>query len=392
MGTPKAFYRAGAQGFATLAVHAGQEPAPDNAAVCVPVYQTSTYAQISPGVHTGYEYARTGNPTRTALEENLAALEGANHGICFSSGCAAITAVLHLLKSGDHLISCDDVYGGTHRLFSKVFSGLGIETSYVDLSSPAALDSALRSNTKLLWLETPTNPMLKLCDIAELSERARAKGVLLVVDNTFASPYLQQPLSLGADIVLHSSTKYIGGHSDVIGGALLCQRADLAEQLRYLQNALGGVPAPWDCYLLLRSTKTLALRMEKHCDNAEKLAEYLAAHPKVEKVFYPGLFSSPQLALARKQMKRYGGMISCEIKGGLEESKRFLENLKIFTLGESLGGVESLIEHPAIMTHAGIPAETRASLGISDGLIRLSIGIEDVEDLLRDLEEGFAVI
>lgn len=373
--------------FSTLAIHAGQDPDPTTGAIMKPVYQTSTFVQASPGVcKDDYDYARSKNPTRTALEENLAALEGGSFGIGFSSGCAATTATAQLLNAGDHVVLCDDVYGGTFRIFDKVMKRFGVEYTMVDMTDLKKLESAFRPNTKMMWIETPTNPMLKIIDIEAAASIARKKGALTAVDNTFASPYLQNPLRLGADIVCHSSTKYIGGHSDVIGGALVVNDKDLADRLHFLQNAVGGVPGPWDCFLLLRSTKTLAVRMDRHCLNAMTIAEYLSNHKKVAKVIYPGLQSHPQHQIARKQMKDFGGMITVTLKGDINDARRFLERVKLFSLAESLGGVESLIEHPAIMTHASIPKEQREVLGISDGLVRLSVGIEDVGDLIGDLE------
>ncbi|MDC0357367.1 cystathionine gamma-synthase [Oligoflexia bacterium] len=375
-------------GAATVAVHAGQEPAPGNAAIMTPIYQTATFAQSSPGVFQGYEYSRTGNPTRAALEENLAALEGGKYGLCFSSGLAASDAVMHLLQSGDHVVCCDDLYGGTFRLFDTVFRKFGIDFSFIDLSDAGNIEAAITSKTKMVWIETPTNPLLKLVDIEKLCEHAHNHNLIVVVDNTFASPYLQQPLKLGADIVLHSSTKYIGGHSDLIGGAVVLNDDDLSEQLFYLQNAIGAVPAPFECFLILRSTKTLQVRMERHCENAFVLAQFLSEHKKVEKVIYPGLSSHPQYDLAARQMKAFGGMISVVLKGDVNVAKKVLESLNIFTLAESLGGVESLAEHPAIMTHAAVPQKEREKLGITDSLIRLSVGIEDVEDLRQDLSQA----
>ena len=378
-------------GFGTRAIHAGQTPDPTTGAIMTPVYQTSTFAQTSPGVFKEpYDYSRSANPTRTALEANLAALEGGTHGICFSSGCAATSAVMHLLKAGDHLIVSDDVYGGTFRLLEHVYKHLGIEYTMVDLTDPDRLQAAVKDNTKLLMVETPTNPMLKVLDIQALAERSKKHGLLFCVDNTFMSPYLQNPLALGADIVLHSCTKYIGGHSDVVGGALIVADDDLAKKLHYTQNAVGAVPGPQDCFLLLRSTKTMHVRLERHCDNAEKVAAFIEQHPAIETVIYPGLASHPQHEIAKKQMKRFGGMISCVLKGDINNAKRFLERVKLFTLAESLGGVESLIEHPAIMTHATVPAATRAELGIVDGFVRLSVGIEDVDDLIADLEQALS--
>lgn len=377
-------------GFSTRAIHAGQEPSGEFGAIMTPIYQTSTFVQQSPGIHKGYDYARSGNPTRTALEQNLASLEGGKHGICFSSGCAAAACVIHLLSAGDHVILCDDVYGGSYRLFKRVYAQFGIDSSFVDLTDPAAIGQAITAKTKLIWVESPTNPMLKVIDIAAVSNVAHKNSLITVVDNTFASPYLQNPLGLGADIVLHSSTKYIGGHSDVIGGALVTNSDELAAKLRFVQNAVGAVPAPQDCFLQLRSTKTLSVRMERHCQNALNLAQWLESHQKIARVIYPFLPSHPQHDTAKKQMRLGGGMMSLLIKGGLEESRKFLETVKLFALAESLGGVESLIEHPAIMTHASIPAEQRAQLGIADNLVRLSVGIEDFADLQRDLETALS--
>lgn len=376
-------------GFATRAIHAGQEPVAPLNAIMTPIYQNSTFVQPSPGVyHDGYDYARTKNPTRSALEENLAALEGASHAFTFSSGCAAGDAVMHLLSAGDHVVCGDDVYGGTFRLFDKIFQRLGISFSFVSLENEENLRRAIKSNTKLVWLESPTNPLLKISDIEKLSAVAKEHGCLTVVDNTFCSPYIQNPLAFGADIVLHSSTKYLGGHSDVIGGALMVADKELAERVAYVQNAVGAIPAPMDCFLLLRSTKTLALRLERHSENAQKIAEFLESSDEIESVTYPGLASHPQFELAQKQMKLPGGMITAVVKGGLPRAKRFLESVEIFSLAESLGGVESLIEHPAIMTHATIPPETREALGISDGLIRFSVGVEDGQDLLADVKQA----
>lgn len=375
--------------FETRAIHAGQRPDPTTGAVNTPVYLTSTYAQKSPGEHLGYEYSRTGNPTRTALEANLAALEGAEYGVCFASGCAATAALAHWLGQGAHLISCDDVYGGTYRLFTKVFNLCDRSFTFADLSGdPDALFEHIRPNTKAVWIETPTNPLLKLNDIAALAERAHARGLKVIVDNTFMSPYYQKPLDLGADIVLHSCTKYLGGHSDVVLGAVITRDKAIADQLHFIQNSTGGVPGPMDCYLVLRGTKTLSVRMDRHSQNAMRVAEFLEAHPAVSKVVYPGLPSHPQHALAQRQMSGFGGMITFVVKGGLPAARQVLEKVDIFTLAESLGGVESLIEHPAIMTHASVPADVRASLGIDDGLIRISVGIEHVDDLLHDLDRA----
>lgn len=375
--------------FATRAIHAGQQPDPATGAIMTPIYQTATYAQPSPGTFIGeFDYSRSANPTRTALEANLASLEGGRHGLCFGSGCAAMDCVLHQLKPGDHIILCDDVYGGTNRLFHRVYDRHGIKISLVDLTDHDAAKSAFRPETKLMWLETPTNPMLKVIDIAAMAELCKAKGAWLAVDNTFATPVLQAPLSLGADIVCHSSTKYIGGHSDVVGGALLTNDSAIHEKLKFVQNSVGAVPGPMDCFLLLRSTKTIHVRVDRHCQNAGKLAEHLVEHPKFPRVVYPGLDSHPQHAVAKKQMCGFGGMITAEMDGGIDDARRFLERLKIFTIAESLGGVESLIESPAIMTHASVPADQRARLGITDGLVRFSVGIEDIDDLIGDIEQA----
>ena len=376
--------------FETLAIHAGQSPDPTTGAIMTPVYLTSTYVQESPGKHKGYEYSRTGNPTRKALEDNLAALEGGKFGLAFGSGCGATVTVAHLLKAGDHLICCDDVYGGTFRLFDKVIKHNGIEVSFVDLTSEEKLKNAIKPNTKMLWIETPTNPMLKLVDIEMCSKVAHTKNILVCVDNTFMSPYFQKPLMWGADIVVHSTTKFLNGHSDVVGGAVIINDPALDEKLHFLQNSMGTQQSTFDSFLVLRSTKTLAVRMKAHQENAIRIAQFLDGHPKVEKVIYPGLKSHPQYELAQKQMSGYGGMITFVIKGGLEASRKFLEKVEIFSLAESLGGVESLIEHPGIMTHASVPPENRKALGIDDGLIRLSVGIENVADLIKDLEQAFS--
>lgn len=376
------------QGFGTLAIHAGQVPDPQTGAVMTPIYQTSTYAQESPGKHRGYEYSRTDNPTRTAYQACVAALEGAKHALAFSSGLATTDAILHTLKPGDHVLCCDDVYGGTFRIFDKVYQRMGIEFSFVDLLDLKKAEAAFRPNTKLLWLESPTNPMLKILDISALTALARKKGVISVVDNTFMSSYFQKPLSLGADIVVHSITKYMNGHSDVVGGILATSHTRLYEELKFIQNAVGAVPAPMDCFLVMRGLKTLHVRMERHASNAMTLARYLEKHPKVDRVIYPGLESHPQHSVACQQMSGFGGMITFFIKGGLDQARSFLEKVRLFTLAESLGGVESLIEHPAIMTHASIPAETRKQLGIHDNLIRISVGIEDIADLIADFEQA----
>ena len=378
-------------GFGTKAVHAGQSPDPVTGAVMTPIYYTSTYAQTAPGEHKGYEYSRTHNLTRFALEANLAALEGGAGGLCFASGLAATSTLLQLFDSGTHVIACDDLYGGTFRLFDKVYRRLGFEFTYVDpLAGAAAVEAAIRPTTKLVWVETPTNPMLKLVDIAAVASVCKARGIMLAVDNTFMTPYLQRPLELGADVVAHSLTKYLNGHSDVVGGALIFADAATRDRVAFLQNAAGAVPSPMDSFMVLRGTKTLHVRMDRHESNARTIAAWLANHPQVEKVIYPGLESHPQHALAKQQQRGFGGMISFVLKGGLDESRRFLSTCQIFTLAESLGGVESLIEHPAIMTHASVPPENRKKLGIVDGFIRLSVGIEDVEDLQGDLERAFA--
>jgi cystathionine gamma-lyase len=375
--------------FATRCIHAGQRPDPTTGAIMTPIYQTSTYVQQSPGVIIDdYDYARSANPTRRALEENLAALEGGRHGLVFASGLAALAACIHLLQSGDHVVLCDDVYGGTFRALDKVFRQFGITYTRVDMTDLDATEAAFTSKTKLCWIETPTNPLLKIVDIEAVSRLAKAKGAIVGVDNTFASPALQTPLALGADIVLHSCTKYIGGHSDVIGGALIVNDDDLAQRLKFTQNAVGAVPAPLDCFLLLRSTKTLHVRVDRHCANAARNADFHAEQPQIERVVYPGRADHPQHDIAKKQMKGYGGMITATLKGGLPAARAFLERVKLFSLAESLGGVESLIEHPAIMTHASIDKPLRQALGISDGLVRFSCGIEDVDDLIADIAEA----
>lgn len=375
--------------FSTRAIHAGQEPDPSTGAIMTPVYLTSTYVQESPGVHKGWEYSRTHNPTRKAYENCVANLESGKFGFAFASGCAAATTVLHLLKQGDHVVAMDDMYGGTFRLFDKVLRHDGFEFSYVDLTVPENFEKAIKPNTKMVWLETPTNPTLKLADIAAIAKVAKQKNILVAVDNTFMSPYFQKPLELGADIVVHSATKYIGGHSDMVGGVAVVNDQALAERIAFLSNSMGGVQAAFDSYLALRSLKTLPIRMKAHAENAMKVAEFLEKHPLVEKVLYPGLRSHPQHELAQKQMSGFGGMITFFIKGGMSASRKFLESVHVFALAESLGGVESLIEHPAIMTHASVPVDQRAKLGIDDSLIRLSVGIEDVEDLIHDLKQAF---
>ncbi|HSM93068.1 MAG TPA: cystathionine gamma-synthase [Anaeromyxobacteraceae bacterium] len=374
----------------TLAVHAGQPPDPRTGAVMQPIVLSSTFAQEGPGRHKGYEYSRSGNPTRDALEGCYAALEGARHGFAFASGLAASDAVLHLLQAGDHVLASDDVYGGTFRILDKVHRRHGLFFDQVDMTDLAAVERAFKPTTRLVWIESPTNPLLKIADVAAIARLARARGAVSVVDNTFATPYFQRPLELGADLALHSATKYLNGHSDVVGGAAMTSDDGIAERLRFVQNAAGGVPSPFDCYLVLRGIKTLAVRMERHAQGAARIARWLEDHPQVERVLYPGLPSHPQHELARSQMRGFGGMLSFVIRGGLPAARAFLETVRVFACAESLGGVESLIEHPAIMTHASIPASQRAALGIADGLIRVSAGIEHVDDLLADLEAGFA--
>ncbi|EKE76326.1 trans-sulfuration enzyme family protein [Oceanibaculum indicum] len=380
-------------GFGTRAIHAGQEPDPTTGAIMVPIYATSTYVQQSPGVHKGYEYSRSQNPTRMALEACVADLENGEAGFAFASGLAAMGTVLELLDSGSHVIAMDDLYGGSYRLFENVRKrSAGLEFSFVDLSDPAALEAAIRPNTKMVWVESPTNPMLRLADFQAIATMAKKHGLIAVADNTFASPYVQKPLDHGFDIVIHSMTKYLNGHSDMVGGVAVVREGSPHRQpLAYLQNAIGSVAGPFDSFLALRGLKTLHLRMERHCANALAIAQWLEAHPKIEKVVYPGLASHPQHELAKRQMiGGFGGIVTAVIKGGLDESRRFLERTKLFALAESLGGVESLIEHPAIMTHASIPPDIRAELGISDGLVRLSVGVEDLTDLLADLENALA--
>ncbi|WP_295909121.1 cystathionine gamma-synthase [uncultured Xanthomonas sp.] len=378
---------------ATLAIHGGQHPDPTTGAVMPPIYATSTYAQSSPGEHQGFEYSRTHNPTRFAYERCVAALEGGSRGFAFASGMAATATVIELLDSGSHVIAMDDLYGGSYRLFERVRKRTAaLEFGFVDLTDPAAFEAAIRPTTKMVWIETPTNPMLKIVDIVAIAAIARKHGLLVVVDNTFASPLLQRPLALGADIVVHSATKYLNGHSDMVGGmAVVGDNAELAEQLAFLQNSVGGVQGPFDSFLALRGLKTLPLRMRAHCDNALALAQWLETHPAVEKVIYPGLPSHPQHALAGRQMSGYGGIVSIVLKGGFDAAKRFSERTKLFTLAESLGGVESLVNHPAVMTHASVPVARREQLGISDALVRLSVGVEDVGDLRGDLERALEI-
>lgn len=372
----------------TLAIHAGQEPDPSTGAVMQPIVLSTTFAQDGPGNHRGYEYTRSDNPNRRSLETCLGALEGAHHGLAFSSGCAAATMVIQLLRGGDHVVACDDVYGGTRRLFDRVFAPLGLSISWVDLSDATALRGAIRDNTKLVWIETPTNPMLKLLDIKALAQICASAHVPLAVDNTFATPMLQKPLDLGATIVVHSMTKYLNGHSDVLGGAVLTNDDELAQRMRFLQNSIGAVPSPFDCFMILRGLKTLPVRMAQHCVSAKQIAHWLTEQSAINRVIYPGLQSHPQHELATRQMRDFGGIVSFEVKGGLHAAEKLLKTVKIFTCAESLGGVESLIELPAMMTHASIPAEVRQSLGISDGLIRISVGLENSADLRNDLASG----
>ena len=379
--------------FGTKVIHAGLSPDPTTGAVMTPIYQTSTYAQEEPGVHKGYEYARTQNPTRSALEANLAALENGKDAICFGSGLAAMDAVLKLLSPGDEIIATNDLYGGSYRLMTRVYGRFGLQTKYVGMQDIGALESAITSKTKLLWIETPTNPMLNIIDIEAVCSLAKSKGILTCVDNTFASPYLQNPLDLGADIVVHSATKYLGGHSDVVLGAVIVKDEELGKQLHFLQNAVGAVPGPQDCFLVLRGIKTLHLRVERACKNAKKVAKYLRRHPKIGKVNYPGFEDHPNHEIAQKQMRAYGAMVSFDLKNdNYEEARKILSHTHLFTLAESLGGVESLIGHPATMTHASIPKEERLKVGLTDSLIRLSLGVEDVDDLLEDLEQAFTYL
>jgi cystathionine gamma-lyase len=375
-------------GLGTLAIHAGQRPDPSTGAVMTPIYATSTYVQKSPGVHQGFEYSRSHNPTRFAYEDCVAALEGGSKGYAFASGLAATSTILETLDSGSHVVCMDDVYGGTFRLFERVRRrSAGLDFSFVDLTDRAALEAAITPKTRLIWIETPTNPMLKIVDIRAICEFARKRGIKVCVDNTFATPMLQRPLALGADIVMHSATKYLNGHSDIVGGmAVVGDDAALAEQMTFLQNAIGGVQGPFDSFLALRGLKTLHLRMKAHCEGAGELASWLQSHPAVEKVIYPGLESHPQHALARTQMSGFGGMISILVKGGLEAARRMMEHCQLFAVAESLGGVESLVNHPAIMTHASVPKENRDRLGITDNLVRLSVGVEDVADLRAELD------
>ncbi len=374
--------------FSTRAIHVGQEPDPATGSVTTPVYLTSTFQQSEPGREGKYVYSRTANPTRTALEECLASLEEGTYGLAFSSGMAATTTVLMLLQKGDHVIAGDDIYGGTYRLFEQVLRNYGLQFTYVDPQDSANVEKAVRKNTRLIWIETPTNPLMRIVDIRKISRISNKAHALLVVDNTFMSPYLQNPLNHGADIVVHSTTKYLGGHSDLIGGAAITSDGKIQARLKFLQNAVGAVPGSLDCYLVLRGIKTLAVRMERHNQNAKAISEYLAKQPKVERVLYPGQSDHPQQDIIKRQMRGGGGMLSFQLSGGFNQCKRFLKKLKVFTVAESLGGVESLIEHPPSMTHASIPRERRERLGVADNLIRASVGIEDVDDLVGDLERG----
>jgi len=377
------------RGFATLAVHAGQSPDPTNGALMTPIYQNSTYGQPAPAEPLdGYEYSRTKNPTRLALEHNLAALEGARHGLAFASGMSAIHTVLSTLQTGDHVVAGDDLYGGTFRLFEKLYRKFGVEVSYADLADLSTLDAALRPTTRMVFAETPTNPMLKLCDLEAVAARAHAAGALAICDNTFATPALQRPIDLGFDVIVHSTTKYLGGHSDVIGGAVITDDPELFEQLAFFQNTIGAVPGPLDSFLVLRGTKTLHLRMQRHCESAALLAEYLVGHPEVQKVYYPGLADHPGHEIAARQMSGFGGMISFVVAGDVQRGMQVTGATELFACAESLGGVESLIEHPPSMTHASIPAETRRANGMDDGLIRISVGIEDPDDLREDLRQA----
>ena len=376
--------------FSTRAIHAGQEPDPTTGSVMIPIYQTSTYAQAGLGEHKGFEYSRSGNPTRAALEACMASLEEGTYGLAFASGMAAETAILSLLSAGDHIVSCDDTYGGTYRIFERVMRRYNIEASYVAARNVAAYEQAIRPHTKMIWLETPTNPLLDLIDIRSVAALAHQKNLLVVVDNTFASPYFQQPLKLGADIVVHSTTKYINGHSDIIGGALVTSNEEVYQAIKFYQNAAGGVPGPFDSWLTLRGIKTLAVRMRQHEANALAVARFLHEHPRVEKVYYPGLPSHPDHELAKRQMSGFGGMVSFQFKGTYADVAQMVRRFRVFALAESLGGIESLVCHPASMTHGSIPREIREARGLTDTLLRLSVGIEDIEDILSDLEQALA--
>ena len=379
--------------FSTKVIHAGIEPDPSTGAVMTPIYQTATYAQAAPGDHKGYEYARTQNPTRTVLEKNLAALENGKDAICFGSGLAAMDAILKLLQPGDEVIASNDLYGGSYRLIRRIFEKFGLKSKFIAMDDPEKVAKQIGKHTKLLWIETPTNPMLNIIDIKAICKVAKAKKVMTCVDNTFASPYLQSPIDLGADLVTHSATKYLGGHSDVVLGAVVTKTKKLGEQLHFIQNASGAVPGPMDCFLILRGIKTLHLRVQRACENAEKIAEFLIKHPKVDKVYYPGFKSHPNHKIAKKQMRHFGGMVSFDLKkGSTKEAMKILSGTHLFTLAESLGGVESLISHPASMTHASIPKKERLKVGLTDTLIRLSVGVEDVDDLINDLKKALKTI
>ncbi|MFH0887837.1 MAG: cystathionine gamma-synthase [Planctomycetota bacterium] len=375
--------------FSTKAIHIGQSPDVATGAIMTPIYQTSTYVQKAIGVNKGFVYSRTDNPTRKVLEQNLAALENGAHSLCFASGLAAVNTVLNLLSGGDHIISANDLYGGSYRIFTAVYQKYGLSFDFVDTTNLSNIEKAITINSKLLWLETPSNPLLKITDIRGAVALAKKHHLICVVDNTFATPCLQLPLDLGADIVLQSTTKYLGGHSDIIGGALITNRQDLYEKLKFYQNAVGGVPGPLDCFLVLRGTKTLALRMERHCENAQAIARFLQKHPKVKRVYYPGLASHPGHSLAKKQMRNFGGMVSLEVKSTGAKTEKFVASTKLFALAESLGTVRSLINHPATMTHASVPPEVRKRIGITDNIVRLSIGLEDYRDLIDDLKQAF---
>lgn len=379
--------------FGTKAIHAGIEPDPSTGAIMTPIYQTSTYVQEAPGINKGFEYARTKNPTRTALETNLAALENGKHCIAYASGLAAMDAILKLYKPGDEIIATNDLYGGSYRLLTKIFGLVGLKGTFINMTNANELSSAITENTKLIWVETPTNPMLSIVDIKAICDIAHSKGVKVCVDNTFSSPYLQTPLDLGADIVMHSATKYINGHSDVINGCVITSDDEVADRLRFIQNAAGAVPGPMDCFLVLRGIKTLHLRVERSCQNAEKIAAFLKVHPAVSKVYYPGFADHPNHEVAAKQMRMFGGMVSFDLHANsIEATKKVLSNTHLFSLAESLGGVESLIGHPATMTHASIPKEERLKVGLTDSLIRLSVGVEDVDDLIEDLDKALAMV
>lgn len=379
--------------FGTKAIHAGVEPDPSTGAIMTPIFQTSTYVQAAPGDHKGYEYSRTHNPTRTALQNALAALENGTHGLCFSSGMASIDAIIKLLNPGDHVVSTNDLYGGSYRLFTKIYERFGVKFTFIDMGDPAEVEKAITPATKLIWAETPTNPLLRIIDIEAMAKLAKKHKVLLGVDNTFASPYLQNPIDLGADIVMHSVTKYLGGHSDVVMGALVVKDAELAEKLAFIQNSSGATPGPQDCFLVLRGLKTLHLRMQRHCENGRAVAEHLAKHPKVAKVIWPGFSDHRNHDVAKRQMRDFGGMISFTLKGDrMEDAHKVLSSFKLFSLAESLGGVESLCGHPASMTHASIPVAERQKSGLADTLIRLSVGLEDSEDLLEDLDQALKTI